>query len=527
MGMGRKRNCFLAVIFGLFAVFMAFLLSESQPDMIQMDSFDSFDQGWSVTSDEDSAVVTFGRPISEGMLGKAVGFYVYDSFVDAEVDGESIYHFGQSSRFLKSPASLWHLIPIPVDAEGKLLTIRIRYAYEYKFTTDVPMMLGSSGAAVAALLKRELLDLVIDFFMIVLGLVLCGVSCLQAKNGLPGKSSLYLGLLSICFSLFSFTPLFLDQLIFPYGAAQYFAYYFFLFLLPLLLICYLEQIRENLRLTALFWCHVAAGLLAVCLQFSGAAEFTETVSFFLVFSGVEMVVVMFRLLKGKSGQKTDVQAWAFALMLACILANGLLFFLRPAKSVDINLAKLGFSIYLVAVIWESVGRIANGMAQARQSQALRRIAFTDSMTGVGNRYAFNDEIGGVPLKRLSLFSLDINNLKYYNDTYGHACGDALIQEAVKLLGQVFGRLFRTGGDEFIAIETARTPEELAGLKRKLDRLMQEYNDGDPKVRVEIACGFSSCREGDLSYEDILRRADGEMYRDKAERKKISPVKSLR
>lgn len=110
--------------------------------------------------------------------------------------------------------------------------------------------------------------------------------------------------------------------------------------------------------------------------------------------------------------------------------------------------------YLLLVIYDSLGKIIIDMAEAKQSKILRKTAFTDSLTGVGNRYAFNYEIGSIPLNRLSLFSLDINNLKYYNDTFGHACGDTLICQAVKILSQVFVNLFRTGGDEFIAVETS-------------------------------------------------------------------------
>lgn len=96
-----------------------------------------------------------------------------------------------------------------------------------------------------------------------------------------------------------------------------------------------------------------------------------------------------------------------------------------------------------------------------------------------------------------------------------------------MMGQVFKQLYRTGGDEFIAIAINKNEEELSAMKIKLDGLMKEYNQNEPDVLVEIACGYSSAQEGDISYEDVLRRADGEMYKDKVALKKVSKIKSLR
>lgn len=522
-----KRNYMLLVILAVFTVFIIVLLCKTEPDMIQLDMPMAFNDGWSVETDESQNMVVFRREISEDMSGRVVGFFVYDSFVDATVDGKSVYHFGETHKFLKSPASLWHLITIPADAQGQTLTISIQYVYTYKFTQDVDIILGSSGAVILMLLKNEIPDIAVNLAVLVLGIILCVISLLQMKNKMHYGSSLYLGLLSICFACWSFINLFLNQIMFPYGAAQYFLYYFFLFLLPLLFMCYLETIAETLKFTGLFWFHIVLGLVMAILQLTGISEFTETLSLFLGFSGLEMVIVIIRLLKNRGSHGNRRLEKAFVIMLICILINAILYFFSPVKGVRTTVAKLGISFYLLLVIYDSLGKIIIDMAEAKQSKILRKIAFTDSLTGVGNRYAFNYEIGSIPLNRLSLFSLDINNLKYYNDTFGHACGDTLICQAVKILSQVFGNLFRTGGDEFIAVETAKTPEELTMMKNKLESLMREYNEKEPDVLVEIACGYSSCGEGDISYEDILRRADGEMYQNKAALKKVSKIQSIR
>lgn len=100
-----KRNDMLLVILAVFTVFIIGLLCKTEPDMIQLDMPMAFNDGWSVETDESQNMVVFRREISEDMSGRVVGFFVYDSFVDATVDGKSVYHFGETHKFLKSPAS--------------------------------------------------------------------------------------------------------------------------------------------------------------------------------------------------------------------------------------------------------------------------------------------------------------------------------------------------------------------------------------------------------------------------------------
>lgn len=240
-----------------------------------------------------------------------------------------------------------------------------------------------------------------------------------------------------------------------------------------------------------------------------------------------MLIVIARLLMNRKSQTNRRLAVAFVVMVGFIMINAGLYFFNSTTGVSTTLAKVGISLYLLVSIYDSFTDIVTDLAEVKQSKALRKIAFTDSLTGVGNRYAFNHDIKGIPLGELSLFSMDLNNLKYYNDTFGHACGDTLICEAVRMMEQVFDHLYRTGGDEFVAVAIRHSPEELSVMKQKLDGLMEEYNRKGADVLVEIACGYSFSQEGDLSYEDILRRADGEMYEDKVALKKASKIKSMR
>ena len=123
-------------------------------------------------------------------------------------------------------------------------------------------------------------------------------------------------------------------------------------------------------------------------------------------------------------------------------------------------------------------RMTEGIA--KRDRDIRRIANTDSLTGLANRRAFRDTLdasvanpGG---KEFALVLADIDDFKPVNDTWGHDAGDRLLcrfaerlREVVNSIEEIEARPARLGGDEFILMvqiaEGASTP-----LRDVLDRL---------------------------------------------------------
>ncbi len=95
-----------------------------------------------------------------------------------------------------------------------------------------------------------------------------------------------------------------------------------------------------------------------------------------------------------------------------------------------------------------------------QQAELRNAAFTDSLTGAWNRRYFTRYLDAAIIQSriarqpLTVMLFDIDGFKHYNDTYGHAAGDEILVETVKLLKSVIrpsDRVCRVGGDEFAVI----------------------------------------------------------------------------
>lgn len=95
-----------------------------------------------------------------------------------------------------------------------------------------------------------------------------------------------------------------------------------------------------------------------------------------------------------------------------------------------------------------------------QHQELRRQAWTDELTGAGNRRAFDQVLADTvrlaqrDWRFFGLMLFDIDDFKQYNDHHGHDVGDEVLKEIVELLRASIRRgdhIFRIGGDEFAVL----------------------------------------------------------------------------
>ncbi len=156
-----------------------------------------------------------------------------------------------------------------------------------------------------------------------------------------------------------------------------------------------------------------------------------------------------------------------------------------------------------------------------------RQMYTDSMTGVGNKTAYLDYVGELNKKinagtaSFAVAVFDMNGLKNTNDNYGHECGDRLINDAAISICSVFegGRVFRIGGDEFIAVLEHADEAELQARFRELDQAVEHFNlcEKQYAMTLSFARGGTAYRPGqDSAFKEVFKRADEHMYRNKEE-----------
>jgi diguanylate cyclase (GGDEF)-like protein len=178
------------------------------------------------------------------------------------------------------------------------------------------------------------------------------------------------------------------------------------------------------------------------------------------------------------------------------------------------------------------GRMSQSVA--RHDRDIRRMAYTDALTGLSNRLAFREsldqrllELRGVG-KQLALLFADIDDFKRVNDTLGHEAGDEVlvqfstrIREAVEHLGGEDAQLARFGGDEFVILlqSSVQPGDEMRGKASRLaENLVAELSRPivihDRQVFLGTSIGITLFPEDASSATMLMKNGDIAMYQAK-------------
>ena len=161
---------------------------------------------------------------------------------------------------------------------------------------------------------------------------------------------------------------------------------------------------------------------------------------------------------------------------------------------------------------------------------MKEVANTDSLTGVKNKLAYDDEVKQLDVKlkgnlidELGVIMMDVNYLKKINDTYGHKYGDLLIQNFCSIVCDIFvhSPVYRIGGDEFVIILQKKDLVNSDKLLKEFEKALNERASGEfnPWEAPSVAVGVAYYdRNKDTDVEDVFRRADDAMYERKKEMK---------
>ncbi|MBQ9981735.1 MAG: bifunctional diguanylate cyclase/phosphodiesterase [Oscillospiraceae bacterium] len=189
------------------------------------------------------------------------------------------------------------------------------------------------------------------------------------------------------------------------------------------------------------------------------------------------------------------------------------------QSIDIlpGMATLIFGVFMVYVVYKNMSQIASS------EEALYKLAYNDSLTGLPNRRAFDDCITDLVnsprTKKFALAVIDLDNFKGINDSIGHECGDGVLCEVAKRWKGILKEdefIARQGGDEFIIILVNCDDEEY--IKNRMAEFLDVLST---EMVIMNNCFFASASFGIACYpfhasdtENLFRYADMAMYQAK-------------
>ena len=173
-------------------------------------------------------------------------------------------------------------------------------------------------------------------------------------------------------------------------------------------------------------------------------------------------------------------------------------------------------LYVVAAVLIIFIIVRNMTTQIIEEQKLSN---TDQMTELFNRRAYEADIETLSKSALPedlvYVSMDLNSLKVTNDDLGHDAGDTLIKGAAECMRQCFeeyGKLYRIGGDEFVAL--INTERNIPDLLDELKMLCEKWSENNG-FNLTISCGYVRIKDYEgYSLHELSLFADSGMYKDK-------------
>lgn len=150
---------------------------------------------------------------------------------------------------------------------------------------------------------------------------------------------------------------------------------------------------------------------------------------------------------------------------------------------------------------------------------------TDPLTGLNNRNRFETYMLLIfsnmdQAKDVYLLMMDADGFKQINDRHGHVEGDHALQVISTVLKDVCsasgGFIARYGGDEFVVLQKATEEQEIIDLCAAIN---DELARAEVPYLLQMSIGYARVGDGVDTWQDLLRAADAELYRVKAEKKK--------
>lgn len=158
--------------------------------------------------------------------------------------------------------------------------------------------------------------------------------------------------------------------------------------------------------------------------------------------------------------------------------------------------------------------IATEIFNNQLMEKLERMSVEDALTGLCNRNAMirrmNSIIKSGSSKSVGIINMDLNGLKFINDTRGHEAGDNYLKHAADVMRGIFAEdsVYRSGGDEFIAIVEGKNHSYFNGLIGSI----RDASEADPEFNIAVGAYWSD--EGLSDAKTAFRTADRSMYIDK-------------
>ena len=519
----RQAGAFFLAVALLFMLFAVYMLIFARVDVYQA----RVDRGYDIVRDyteslqpDDQAPAGINRVFRWRLEphdgGDSITFYVVHHYVKVYLDGDLVYSLQPdgANRIGKSTSSNWISVPIYPEDLGKEVVVVATPVYKSVINGEIEFLVGSRFGVFSECLLNDADVLIVSIICILVGLFIISMQGYQlVRKKTASREMFYLSNLSILLGIWRLTDTRLIAFLLPERAmALGYITIGALVLSPIPLLLFLkERLADYDSAPLLHGAMVLSGASAVILllQVLGIADFKEmlTVCHIMLAGTAAMLVAIAVAHWLQNGTHGAQRSAVLIIILIVGVVMDIACFYWQKKSENVVFTALAFVIDIICLF-------------TMDTYETKNKAYTDPHTGLFNKNRWDELMAsGLPLAgNLAVMMLDLNGLKYVNDTYGHDAGDRMIFDFANILRNTLppgSVICRWGGDEFAVMLMDSSPEAMEQYAGQLKQAAQRHNDSGNPPFIYFAAGWALASEfPELSREELLNRADERMYQEK-------------
>ena len=549
----KSTLLFFSLLIGVMIVAVEFFMSDSDYGIVSVKNLRAFPETWDVITEAGQASditlpyavegVHAGQPfIVKSRIPDEIGsndvlfFRASHQFVQASIQNKEVATFGYQDGHLfgKTPGSSWVIIPILQNQAGKELQIEVTGAYDNYAGKINEVYLGDKASVIAYLLKDRLPSAIACIIILTLGISMMIIAFILKSGGLTaalfrlGALSIITGIWSIC--ILNILQMYIGNVFFLLSL-EFLA---FTILLPFFLwflqaFSYYEK-KHFVRI--MFWVSIFLFFVIEVFQLLEIADYMESIWMTHILIGS---TILYLALDGvreflKKEAAKEVKMFVFTvIVLVSFLAVDLFRFYFATGHDEGFFSRLGLLIFLLMWAVEIIKNMSKVIAENARTRILETLAYTDQMTGLKNRSAFEEKLSyfrthSKEIQGCYIVTFDMNGLKRINDRFGHARGDEAIIEFSKIIQMGFedvGSCYRIGGDEVCVIVTAQNHITDVVIQSRINMVSEHAERTGRKTGTDftVAGGYSKIKSDETYDIDMVyREADRMMYLNKQKMK---------
>ena len=489
--------------------------------------------------DEKTGILSMYYQLPELTADTSLVYRSKDVYTSVLIDGEEIYKTSvyEAKLYNKSPGNLWNTLNISSKYSKKCMEIKITMVYDTKAVVVDSIWIGDKADIILGLFRENLFGIIVSLLLVLLGVVLIVVDFLPSYGRTKRHHGLWwVGIYACLTGIWSLVETNMVQFCVEDMRIIQVIDNMIMMLATMPLILYLNteyEILKNKIMHTMAYVGIGYALASAVVQYQGEKDLHHMLNWSLYILVITDFVMctwsIFKFFELKREKKPLLNCFFTFLGLFCCCSCTVFEVVRSLR-VDrmdrAGLIRIGMLLLCICFAIGSQIDTYKIVEQGLKYDLISRLAYSDGLTGLGNRTAYLEqleayEMNAKQIPHLGIIYLDVNNLKVVNDNQGHEFGDELLRRAAKIIEESFGSLgksYRIGGDEFCVLFTGIEVErQYERAVEVFEQLVEEANKVKSYIcDVQIAHGFAVCKEiTKEKIEEAIKVADTEMYHDKA------------